>query len=236
MLTVFYLKCTDFPAAYFPADFFSSALPERAYREAEGLRNEKVRFARLTGLLLLDYGLRKLYGAGKEEYGIARGKQGKPFLPGKENRYFNISHSGEYVVCAFSDTEVGIDIEKVAQPRLEVARRFFHPEEIRFLEKGGSGPDSFYDIWVIKESYVKYRGTGLACPLASFCAESRPEGWRIRENGRLLPLVLRECAVDEDYKCYVCSEKEELPVVVSLKWEEMKTGNGGKRIRQYPES
>lgn len=221
MLTVFYLKCTDFHSGSLPSAFFLSRVQEKAYREALELKNEKVRFARLTGQLLLAYGLRELYGWEKEEYIVDWGEQGKPYLQGKENCYFNISHSGEYVVCVFSDAEVGIDIEKIGKPRLETARRFFHPQEIRFLEEKGTLPDSFYDLWVIKESYVKYKGTGLSCPLASFCVEIRPEGGVIRESGRCLPLAVQACAVDENYKCWVCSERKEIPTVIPLRWEEM---------------
>ena len=49
------------------------------------------------------------------DYRIARGEKGKPFIVGVENVFFNISHSGDYVVCSVSDREIGIDIEKRAK-------------------------------------------------------------------------------------------------------------------------
>ena len=53
-----------------------------------------------------------------------------------EDTPFNLSHSGEYVLCAFSDckeAQVGCDLEMIGEYREKVAKRFFcgvqwHPE------------------------------------------------------------------------------------------------------------
>ena len=52
----------------------------------------------------------------------------------------------------------------------KIYRRFFHPEEIRYLD---SLPEkererSFYALWSMKEAYIKALGEGLSCPLDSF--------------------------------------------------------------------
>ncbi len=41
----------------------------------------------------------------------------------------------------------------------KLARRFFHPSEIAWLEAHGF--EEFSRIWAYKESYVKYTGVGL---------------------------------------------------------------------------
>ena len=38
-------------------------------------------------------------------------KNDKPFIAG--NKRFNISHSGDFVVCAVCEDEVGVDVEKI---------------------------------------------------------------------------------------------------------------------------
>ncbi|MCL0028295.1 hypothetical protein M1M88_01070 [Peptococcaceae bacterium] len=38
---------------------------------------------------------------------------GKPFLKNTNDLYFNVSHSGEWVVCAIHHHPIGIDIEQV---------------------------------------------------------------------------------------------------------------------------
>lgn len=84
----------------------------------------------------------------------------KPYIEELPDVHFSISHSGGYWVCAFCDAEVGLDLQEVRTAREEqVARRFFHPAEIAWLEEHGFG--EFSRLWAHKESYVKYTGTGL---------------------------------------------------------------------------
>ena len=44
---------------------------------------------------------------------ICRETHGKPVLKDCTNLFFNISHSGDYAVCAVSKQPVGIDIERI---------------------------------------------------------------------------------------------------------------------------
>ena len=46
------------------------------------------------------------------KYDIFYNENRKPYV--KNNPiYFNISHSGEYIVCVVSDKEIGVDIQEV---------------------------------------------------------------------------------------------------------------------------
>ena len=54
---------------------------------------------------------------------------GKPKLAAAEKPQFNLSHSGEYAVCALSDKPVGVDIEEIGSPDFAVAERCFSAEE-----------------------------------------------------------------------------------------------------------
>ena len=89
-------------------------------------------------------------------------KYGKPYLKGKENIYFNVSHSRDYVVCAFSDNEVGIDIQVHKKWKKELAQRFFSEEDKKLLarlENEGFAPsEMFFCMWTVKESYMKLTG------------------------------------------------------------------------------
>lgn len=111
--------------------------------------------------------------------------------------YFNASHSGDYVVCAFSDKPVGCDVETADKKNLRVAERYFCPEEIRYIfdengfESSKNKPafqenetvvvyesaenslcavriERFVRVWTIKEAYLKLLGTGLTKALDSF--------------------------------------------------------------------
>lgn len=51
------------------------------------------------------------YGFRKSNIAFKYSKYGKPYLVGCDRIYFNVSHSGKWIVCAFADKEVGIDIQ-----------------------------------------------------------------------------------------------------------------------------
>lgn len=92
------------------------------------------------------------------------GVSGKPYF--KEYPfYFNLSHSGDYVVCAISEKEIGIDIQEHRSGNMErIAKRYFSSREIQTLEKCSSHERTqlFFDMWAKKEAYGKYTGGGIA--------------------------------------------------------------------------
>ena len=73
------------------------------YNEVLGYKNKEVALRRLLGETLISFALREYWGLPLGSYRILRGEKGKPFIVGRENVFFNLSHSGEYVVCAVSD-------------------------------------------------------------------------------------------------------------------------------------
>lgn len=89
-----------------------------------------------------------------------KGEFGKPFIEELPELSFSISHSGKWWFCAVSETEVGLDVQELRAVKQEkLARRFFHPDEISWMETYGF--EHFTRIWTYKESYVKYTGLGL---------------------------------------------------------------------------
>ena len=95
---------------------------------------------------------------------------GKPYLLGRNKIHFNISHSGKWAVCAFGEKPAGIDIEEISTVNLEIARRFFSAEECfdLFSKKADERLLFFYELWTLKESFIKAAGKGLSIPLSSF--------------------------------------------------------------------
>ncbi len=66
---------------------------------------------------------------------------------------------------------VGCDLEKIGIFRANVAKRFFCPEEYETLmrEKTEEGRTKlFYRYWVLKESFMKATGKGMALPVNAF--------------------------------------------------------------------
>ena len=90
-------------------------------------------------------------------------RSGKPYfrdLP----VYFNLSHSGEYVLCAVSTEEIGADIQQHCGKDVgKLARRFFPEREWTALERAGEERERlFYRLWARKEAYGKLTGKGVA--------------------------------------------------------------------------
>ena len=71
--------------------------------------------------------------------------------------FFNLSHSGNFVGCALHDREIGLDIQKLTEPRESLIRRVCTQEELIFLKS----PQDFCRIWAMKESAVKLTGEGI---------------------------------------------------------------------------
>lgn len=93
------------------------------------------------------------------------GEKGKPYLRDYPF-YFNLSHSGSYVVCAFSRQEVGVDIQQYKRTDIvRLAERFFSAEEKKALQACHDRKELeqlFYRLWTRKEAYGKLTGEGIA--------------------------------------------------------------------------
>src|SRR5262245_35807030 len=93
--------------------------------------------------------------------------------------YFSVSHTDGCVACALSVLEtVGIDVETSARQRdvLGIAETWFSAKEIAALRAVPASDQSnlFFDIWTLKEAYIKARGLGLRLPLDRFSIMIEP--------------------------------------------------------------
>jgi 4'-phosphopantetheinyl transferase len=113
---------------------------------------------------------------------------GKPYLVGKP-LHFNLAHSGDYAVLAWSEAcEVGVDIEERRADFAweDVAAQAFSAAEQRYLAGLGEVERraAFYDIWTMKEAYVKALGCGIGEGTNGFTVKPRleiGEGWMLRQ-------------------------------------------------------
>lgn len=125
-----------------------SCVSGECYAEALGYRSKEVALRRLSGEALVRFALKECWNLSPETYRIARGEKGKPFIVGVENVFFNISHSGDYVVCAVSDREVGIDIEKRTRAVWRLPDVFSRAGSgsLEIFGRGGAGSAYFLTI------------------------------------------------------------------------------------------
>jgi 4'-phosphopantetheinyl transferase len=105
--------------------------------------------------------------------------------------YFNLSHTDGMAVCAVSlEPEVGADVEDTQRTgqTVEIADSFFAPTEAAALRAlpVERQRERFFELWTLKEAYIKARGMGLSLPLEQFAFELQPgEPPRIAFDPRL---------------------------------------------------
>lgn len=83
----------------------------------------------------------------------------KPYLA--EGPCFNISHSGNYVMVAFSNKPVGVDIEEKREIDWALISTHFHDAEQEYIAGEENKADAFYRVWARKEAYLKAIGVGI---------------------------------------------------------------------------
>lgn len=89
------------------------------------------------------------------EEALSKNKNGKPFF--ENGPYFNISHSGHYIVMAVSTSEVGVDIEENRNRDMSALTRIFNEAEAKVIKEH----QDFYYLWCAKESLIKCMGSTI---------------------------------------------------------------------------
>ncbi len=168
----------------------------------------------LGGGLLIGYGLKEL-GLYEKNIRYAQSEYGKPYFKDYPNIHFNISHSGNIAVCAFSKYSVGCDVEMLRTPDFNVAEKFFSNSEKKYIfgienENKSEREREFFKIWTLKESFVKAIGRGLSIPFKEFSVDPckcKLCGSRIYNENEY---YFKEYIFD-DYIISCCCEESEFP-------------------------
>ncbi|MBQ7535988.1 MAG: 4'-phosphopantetheinyl transferase superfamily protein [Stomatobaculum sp.] len=95
---------------------------------------------------------------------IKKTAEGKPFLEKNPEFHFNLSHSGNFAVCAVSGREVGIDIQEIQNPQEALLKRCCTEQERKRIRESSFPPAAFTVIWAWKEAFMKMTGQGLSIP------------------------------------------------------------------------
>ena len=155
---------------------------------AERERAGRFHFEHLTRRYIIGRGflrdvLGRYLGAGAAALEIETGEHGKPFVAGAEIQ-FNLSHSGDLAVCAFTrGRRIGADVECI-RPVEEIdaiVGRFFTAGEAHKIRSAAVRERAFFECWTRKEAYIKGVGGGLSIPLTSFDTSGPVPGWTFAE-------------------------------------------------------
>jgi len=152
-------------------------------------------------------------GIDPREINFTVNSSGRPVLkyPQVPNLFFNMSHSGDWIVGALSfDKQIGIDIEKIRPIDITIAEDYFSAQELKYMNsRKDSCLDNFFKIWTLKESYIKAIGKGLYYPLKNFYFEFGPKNEiNIKPKKEVGDWNFKFYNIDPCYKFAVCQDRD----------------------------
>ena len=165
-------------------------IPDERGQKAMKFRNMIDRKLSVIAYLLLMFGLKHEYGI-VEQLTFKFGENRKPYLESYPHIFFNISHCKYGVVCAISNREIGIDIEEVSNYDEELANYICNQDENKSLVASQNPALDFCKLWTMKESVLKFTGSGINTDLKSVLGNSH---YRIETI----------CSSDNSYVISVC--------------------------------
>lgn len=120
------------------------------------------------------------------QWTFEKNEYGKPSITNKNVAVplrFNISHTDQLIVMAVTlDRDLGVDVEYLPRlgKMLEIANSFFSPAEAQQLLAlpAELQRNRFFDLWTLKEAYIKACGMGLSIPLDHF-------SYSFSDNGKI---------------------------------------------------
>lgn len=179
-------------------------------KKIETCRMEKDKARSLAAGLLLEHAW-KIY---LEEHGeemVAfrenRGEYGKPFCGNRDDFCYNLSHSGEWVICGTAKEPIGVDIQQIKEVNLRIAERFFVPEEYDRLMSCEDKNQMFCQMWAMKESYIKYTGKGMIQEMNGFSVDV--ETGKIYDLKEKKQFNARLSGQIQDYVIAICTQTQQ---------------------------
>lgn len=161
-----YILYTFFSDEFGPQmfDYYMGQIPAEMQKKIRKYKRWEDAQACLLGKNLLIRGLKK-FGIHKAALqNIQYTNYMRPYFA--NHIHFNISHSGNCVVCAISsDFELGIDVEEIRPIELSDFEGQFSEAEMLNICKSDDKLFSFYDLWTKKEAVMKADGRGINIPL-----------------------------------------------------------------------
>jgi 4'-phosphopantetheinyl transferase len=150
--------------------------------EERGRADRFVRDQDRRAYIISHFELRRLLGeklnVAPQDLKFSADEHGKPYLPDYcENVHFNISHSGDYCLIGISGEKIGVDIEKMSDKSdfMGISERFFARNECLYIKCRALAERqlAFYQIWTLKEAYVKAIGKGIVYGFEKFSVVSQ---------------------------------------------------------------
>lgn len=180
-------------------DKWYSLMSEDKQRRVDRFRFEDDKKRTVAGEMLARRAISEWCNVAPESIVFGIKEHGKPYAKDLSVE-FNISHSGNMVVCAVNDGPIGIDIEQIRPVDLSVAEHICTDKELIYIF--GHTPikqdfkyttdieilERFFEIWTFKEAYGKSIGKGFVM----FLPDVKQSFVKLIENGYVLSIYEKE--------------------------------------------
>ena len=168
------------------------------------------------GLSLLQKGLKERYdlllNIEELQAEIITGEHGKPCLKHHTDIHFNISHTNGLVVCAISEEPIGIDAETIHEFKDSLPRRVLTEQEQEHLSQYKDHEEKyremFFRYWTLKESYLKWEGSGFSIEPQAISFEPDPKSDSVWKLSSDKSMHFCQKMISEKYILTLCSAKE----------------------------
>ena len=152
----------------------------------------------LTAELLLRAVLVTQYVMCEEDIVIEKTPEGKPYLKGDSGFHISLSHCEGCVAVSVSDNGVGVDIERIRDIDLKIAKRFFTAREQEYVFATTDGQtERFFEVWTRKEALVKFMGNGLSVGMHACTVENHEKFKSFVFDGYTLSVCTDEDNMDD---------------------------------------
>ncbi|WP_461673156.1 4'-phosphopantetheinyl transferase family protein [Priestia megaterium] len=213
MIEIYALKKPNF----IPNDTYSDLLErlsENKKKKILGRRKRENTYTEILGELIIRYLVCQKYNVNNSDVEFYSNIYKKPLLKNFTNFHFNLSHSEDWVVCITDTSHVGIDVEYVQPIDLDILKTFFSAQEYEDLKQLNLDHriSYFYDLWTLKESYIKALGIGITMSLNTFTIR--------KYNNLSIDLIsdksypkyfFRQYYLNENYRLSACATTKNFP-------------------------
>lgn len=142
-------------------DQFYTMIKKEKQEKISNLLRKEDQYRSILGEILLMTLLNEM-GINYDHIHISRNIYDRPYISDLDI-FFSIAHSHEYVVCAISKKEIGVDIEKIRHVEHSVIKQFATLNEQDYIHEISNIYDQrCFDIYTLKESYFKCLGIDLS--------------------------------------------------------------------------
>jgi 4'-phosphopantetheinyl transferase len=185
---------------------YLSALSRGEIARYRRMRSAERRLQFLLGRSLIRHALSHYTNTPACSWRFASNEHGRPAVDwprAYRNIHFSLSHTSGLIAMAVSPiAEIGIDVENIARPVeiSDVADLVFTQGELQRISRCSSQErERFFELWTLKEAYIKARGKGFSLQPRTFelansqghislrCAadcDPTPERWQFRISKR----------------------------------------------------